>query len=158
MWEVEWINAFDTVPITSCCIIVTGLVTEGKNYSEEVQKSLKIIIIIFYRLLLQIWIYRVVIQSCDCTWAALVKSHWPNTVTGQIKPQVLQTLLLWMSYFSRLTAALHGPTCCPHTKSFSPTPWQDTPRYVKRDSHMNKLWTLTFFHWKSSCYSPQQKD
>ncbi len=34
---------------------------------------------------------------------------------GQIKPQASQTLLLWMSYFSRLTAALHGPVCCPHS-------------------------------------------
>lgn len=50
----------------------------------------------------------------------------------QIKPQASQTLLLWMSYFSRLTAALHGPVCCPHTKSFSSTPWQGTPRYVQQ--------------------------
>lgn len=95
---------------------------------------------------------RLVIQSRDCTRAALLYSHWPNRVMGLIKPQVSQTLLLWMIYFSRLTAALHGPVCCPHTKSFSSAAWQDTPRYVQqlhkqikdtrhyrceKDTHMN---------------------
>jgi len=66
---------------------------------------------------IQSWIYGVT----DCTRVALIYNHWPNTVTGQMKPQFSQTPLLWMSYFSRLTAALHGPT-----------PWQDTSRYVQQ--------------------------
>lgn len=58
-----------------------------------------------HHLMLYSWIYRVVIQSCDCTWVALLYSHCPNTVTGQMKPQVSQTLYCcgWA-----ISAALHG--------------------------------------------------
>lgn len=86
----------------------------GKNYSEVVQKRLekKVIVQGFCRCSA---FCKLVIQSHDCTWAALLYSHWPNRVMGQIKPQASQTLLLWMSYFSKLTAALHGPVCCPHS-------------------------------------------